>query len=88
MTTRKIHLQANKGEARAPFSFCASRVNGKGRVEFNNRQSYAHMASQIVRTASFIATPDADRCAHCVDVLRGRKAMYPKTYAAVCEAVK
>lgn len=84
--TRKVHLQANTAEDRAPFAFCASRINGRGRVEFNNRRSYAFMASTIVRCAEFIATPDPDRCAHCVDVLRQRKALYPKTYAAVCEA--
>ena len=80
----KVHLQANKGENKAPFAFCASRINGKGKVEFNNRRSYAYMASTIVRTAEFIATAPADRCAHCVDVLSQRKAMYPKTFQAIC----
>lgn len=84
---RKVHLQANKGEARAPFSFCASRINGKGRVEFNGRQSYAYMSSAIVRTKTFIETPAADRCAHCVDVLRQRQDRYPLTFAAVCEPI-
>lgn len=84
---RKTHLQANKGESKAPFALCASRVNAHGRVEFNGRRSYLYMASEIVQGPAFVATPQADRCAHCFDVLLQRRASYPKLSAAVCEAV-
>ena len=79
----KVHLQANKGEDKAAFSFCASRVNGRGKVEFNNRRSYAFMASEIVRGPAFLATPADRRCAHCLDVLKQREGMYPKFCAKI-----
>jgi hypothetical protein len=84
MAARKIHLQANAGIRMAPFAFCASRINGRGKVEFNGRRSYAFMASEIVSAEKFIATPSANRCAHCCDVLRQRRDRHPKTYAAIC----
>lgn len=82
--TTKVHLQANSGENQAPYSFCASQLTSQGRVRFNGRRTYVNMSSTILRTCEFAATPAADRCAHCVDVLRQRKAMYPKTFARIC----
>jgi hypothetical protein len=80
----KVHLQANKGERMEPFAFCASQMDRNGRVSFNGRSSYRFMRSTIVRGQEFISTPAEDRCAHCVDVLRQRKAQRPNTYRLVC----
>lgn len=79
----KVHLQANSGESMEPFAMCASQLDGRGKVRFNGRSSYRFMRSTIVRGQGFIDTPAADRCAHCVDVLRQRKAMRPNLAARI-----
>lgn len=81
----KVHLQANAAETQAAYSFCASRLTHDGKVRHNNRRTYAAMGSKIVRGVEFTETPAADRCAHCMDVLTQRQAMYPKIWARICE---
>lgn len=65
----KVHLRANKltGENSA-FAVCASKQTGNGKVNFNSRSTYKFMASEIVDFEGFRATPNADRCAHCVEI--------------------
>jgi hypothetical protein len=82
----KTHLQANGATAIEAFAFCASKLTAAGKVRHNARRSYTTMGSPIVLPSAFIETAAADRCAHCVDVLRQRRAMFPKTFAAVCQA--
>ena len=84
--TSKVHLQANSAASMDPFSMCASQLDGPGKVRFNGRSSYRYMRSTIVRGQAFVDTPAADRCAHCVDVLRQRKAMRPNLARLICEA--
>lgn len=85
--SRKVHLQANKGDRMDPFAMCASQMDARGSVRFNGRSSYRFMASTIVRGQAFIDTPAQDRCAHCVDVLRQRRAQRPNLAALICDAV-
>lgn len=83
----KIHLQSNKVTAErgnSPIAMCASRLNSKGRINYNSRRTYATMNSVIARGAEFAATPAANRCAHCMDILQERRTTYPNTYALVC----
>lgn len=65
----KIHIAANTGLNMAIFSRCASVLNQNGTVRFNGRRSYRYMSSTIVSgVEAFKAVPEADRCAHCMDV--------------------
>lgn len=85
--TSKIHLRANKvtpDNGATPYSFCASVMDGNRKVRPNARATYRFMASEIVRGAEFAAAPASDRCVHCVDILRQRRAMYPNVFSAVC----
>ncbi len=62
--TRKIHLRQGKNGTTA----CASLgVDSRGNVVRNGRQTYQCMASEVVGVNEFMATPAADRCAHCCD---------------------
>ena len=83
----KVHLQANKGDRMEPFSYCASQKDARGNVRFNGRSSYRFMRSSIVRAQEFVDTPASDRCAHCVDVLRQRRADRPNLARLVCGEV-
>jgi hypothetical protein len=69
MSTRKIHLRANKltGDNYA-FARCAARPASNGQVRRNTRATYQFMASEIVSFEEFAATPAKDRCAHCMDI--------------------
>ena len=67
--SRKIHLRRNKlTETNRPVASCAARDGVAGKMRRNTRSSYQFMSSPIVGLDEFIATPEADRCAHCVDM--------------------
>lgn len=66
--SRKIHLRRNKLTGlNSAIASCAAQNAGAGKLTRNSRSSYQFMASEIVGLDEFLATPVADRCAHCVD---------------------
>lgn len=69
----KTHLKANKGtNGHSIYSICASRHTGSGKVNRNSRDTYRDIPPEyIVDFSAFKATPDKQRCAHCMD--RGLK---------------
>lgn len=68
MTARKVHIRANKAETHAPMALCATRIVGNGTVRYNNRRSYAFMASEIVSIKEAALLPQNEVCAHCSEL--------------------
>lgn len=74
----KVHLQANAGNTREPMAMCATQYNAAGKIMDNRRSTYVGMTSAIVRLDALKATPAADRCAHCCDILLVRRNLQRK----------
>lgn len=63
----KVHLRKNKiDEGQSPRSVCASQSMGNGLSRGNSRRTYQRI--KCVDMIEFLATPDNDRCTHCVDM--------------------